>query len=310
VWEVGKAGLDKRGIAEMARAGELQRAAFTGSYVALGAVITGTLSYLLSGEPPEGKDFFYPRTGEMNPDGTPKRLNTPLYNREFASIYSHVKTEGLEAGMTKLVTNKASGVFGLVGSLWTGLDSMGREFRDPNDRLYQKAEQTVQWLFGEEIQPISMEGIRNSDSPVLKALSVAGFGPAPKYAMETEVQGEVKATYHKYNSGKATPYEKAVMSKDASKLRKAYEKDAPEYEQLLTDMIKKYDLTPKEVSKLETRVSNNDSHLFMFNKLTWQQQKRILDKHWHEMSDEDRENYLRVSNRDHMRHNYVPPEEK
>jgi hypothetical protein len=43
----------------------------------------------------------------------------------------------------------------------------------------------------------------------------------------------------------------------------------------------------------------------MFARLTWQQQKRILD----DMTKEERKKFLPHSNQEHLRRRYKPPEE-
>ena len=72
-------------------------------------------------------------------------------------------------------------------------------------------------------------------------------------------------------------------------------------------MQQKYDLTATEQQKLAQTVLRNQTfnpYLSMFQRLTWQQQKRLLDK----MSEEERAEYLPRSNRQHLRYTYEEPE--
>lgn len=310
VVEAAKAPFTKGSLREKAKTGQIDRALFATYYVALGMAYTGLLSYFLSGEPPEDLDYFYPRSGETDPDGKPKRLNTPFFTREFASIYKHMQNEGVVGGLTHLVMNKASGVIGLTTMMIAGVDGLGREIRDPESPAYKQVLQTINGIW-EDIQPISyagMENIATGKGTSVDVLEIGGFSPAPKYATQTRMQGEVKSMFQKYFGAKRTPYEKAVYSDAARKLREAADNRDPEYYKILREMQTKFDLTPTEIRRLQTSIQRReDPFLRMFARLPWQRQKMLLDKHWHEMEQAERQEYLRHANKEHLRYSYQPP---
>lgn len=305
--EIVKAPFTKGGLQEKARTGQLDRALFAAFYVAMATAVTGLMSKALSNMWPTGEDYFYPRTGEMNSDGTPKRVNTPFFTREIASIMKHVKAEGLMAGMTDLVEAKGSGVWSTMKEVATGVNSLGQEIRDPDGTLYQKLKQTVGALLKEN-QPIAMQKSSAADSVKAKALSFAGFNEAPKYATQPEFVTDIKKTFQKYHGRPLTPYENAAYSDEVHELRK-YQDSPDDYDRMLDAIQFKYDLTDNEIAKLDKKVGKGeDPTLTLFGQLDWRQQKKILDKHWNEMSEDQQEDYLKRSNKEHLRDNYEPPQ--
>lgn len=297
-------------LKEIAKQGGVDRTLFALSYVGGALLLAGVMTYAFTGQMPEGQDWFYPRIGGTDAEGKPKRVNTPYFTREFAAIYSHMQKEGVVPGLTHLVTNKASGVIGLTGAIAGGVDSLDREVRDPNAPAYKQLEQTLAFVF-RDVAPISAESVRQGATKKEQALSFAGFTNAPKYATETPLEAAISSTFQKYYGAKLTPYDRAAYSDDARKLRRMLEQDSPEYDNQLTQMEQKYDLTPAESRKLERNLARGTSaFLQMFSRLEWKQQKKILDEHWNEMTPDEQDDFLKRSNKEHLRNNYEPPEKR
>ncbi|CAK0777608.1 hypothetical protein CCP3SC15_580001 [Gammaproteobacteria bacterium] len=302
--DVGRAVATEKPLKQVAAAGGLDRTMFVASYTAGALMLSGIMSYLLSGNKPEGLDYFYPQTGEKNPDGSPKRVNTPYYTREFAGIYKHMQNEGVLPGLHKLVMNKASGVIGMTEEIFTGVNGLGREIRDPDGTFFQKLSQTLAYEL-KSIQPISAQDRGPTRSTQEAVLSTTGFSPAPKYATETAAEGKIKATFLKYYGAKLTPYEKVAFSEDARDLRELHDAGMQaEYQKKLNEIAKKKELTAQEKQNLRQRTREKTSHFEkMFKRLNWQQQRKILD----EMTPEERKVYLPLSNATHLRRHYKPP---
>jgi hypothetical protein len=290
--------------------GELDRPLFVSYYTAQALAYGGLLTWALSGEQPQGlNDYVYPRTGEMTPEGRPERVNTMFYPREFASIYHHVEKEGLVGGLGHLASSKASGVVGLTSEWARGVNDFGEEVRDPDAPAFKQLEQQLASTM-EELQPISIGAIRESTSEFRTRsalLNLSGFSPAPKYVTETKTEGLIKGTFRKYFTHTQTPYDKAEFSDDRRKLSKAFEAgDSETYSTVMEKMQEKFDLTGTEIRRLERSLAKGEDPLLkMFSRLTWRQQKKILDQ----MTEEEREAYLPHSNKEHLRYSYEPPEE-
>jgi hypothetical protein len=298
------------GLAEKVSRGELDRALFVTFYTVQSLAYGGLITYLLTGEPPEEWiDYIYPKNGEKNPDGTDQRVSTMFYAREFAAISKHMEHEGVIAGLGQTALNKASPAIGMVRDWAQGVNYFGEEIRNPDAPLYKQLEQTLRHTF-KELEPISTMSMRKGAevTPKIAALSVMGFTEAPKYAIETHTQGAIRSTFMKYFGKKRTPYERAEYSDDARKLRALYADRTKrnEYFDLLRKMEKEYGFTRTERQRMHMAIrKNEDPYPKMFARLTWQQQKRILD----DMTPEERRVYLPHSNKEHLRRKYRPPEE-
>lgn len=309
VMDLGQFATKEGSVAQKIKSGMLDRPLFVGYYTAQALAYGGLLTWALSGKAPQGlMDYLYPQNGEENPDGTPQRVTTMFYPREFAAIYKHMENEGMLPGLNHLAQNKASGVIGLTAEWATGVNSFGQEIRDPDAPAFKKLTQTLAYTLS-GLEPISVSAIRQqaSTSPVkTTVMNVAGFGPAPKYVTESPTEAKIKYIYQKYQAPRQTPYERARFSEDSKKLKRYYEAgDQDKYGDLINQMQEKYQLTPKDLKRLESKLRNDSNPILeMFSHLPWQQQKKLLDL----MTDEERETYLPISNKDHLRYSYEPPE--
>lgn len=301
----------KGGIVQRVQEGQLHRPLFVTFYSAQSMAYAGLMTWALAGEFPSALiDYLYPKSGEENPDGSPQRLTTMFYPREFAAIGKHMQHEGVLGGLAHTAMNKASPVMGLVHDWATNVDSFGAEISDPDAPAYQRLQQKLAHSLG-SIQPIAVSAIREqqTDKPVKNAaLNFMGFSPAPKYATETKTQGAIKHLYQKYHTKKQTPYERARFSQEARDMRKAYEADDMDrFGEILDGLIDKYELTASDQKRLQQTISRNlDPYESMFKRLTPDQQMKLLDK----MTEEERDTYLRIANKTKVRFRWVPPEER
>lgn len=297
-------------VTQKAKSGMLDRPLFVAFYTTQAMAYGGLMTWAMTGKPPSGLiDYVYPKIGEKE-DGTPERVTTMFYPREFMSIYKHMENEGVVGGLGHLAASKASGVIGLTSEWARGVDSFGKEIRDPDAPAYKQLEQTLAHTLV-ELEPISVSAMKKqgSENPVRDTiLNISGFGPAPKYVTESKTESLIKGTFQKYFGSKQTPYERAQYSEERRELKKLYaDGDGDAYDELLQKMIDKYELTGKEQRKLEQSIAKSEDPLnSMFERLTWRQQKKILDQ----MTNEERENFLPMASRQHLRYSYEPPEPK
>lgn len=297
----------KGGLKERIARGELDRPLFVAFYTAQSLMYGGLLTWAFTGEPPdEWKDYYWPAIGKDD-NGKDKRINTMFYSKEFASIAEHIKQDGVLKGLSKTAVNKASGIFGITGQVWTGLDDFGKEYRDPNGTKMEKLVQTMDYVM-EEMTPISVGGILRGDGSIGSFVrNVAGFSDAPAYATRGEAEAAIRKTWTTYNAKTQTSFERAAYSKEMKELREAYDEDDYEkYDAKFDSMVEQFQLTAEDRKNIRKALRRERTpEQSMFQSLTWQQQKRLLDK----MSDEDREIYLPYSNRAHLRNRYETPEE-
>jgi hypothetical protein len=291
--DIAKAAKADGTIASKAAAGMLDRPLFVAFYTAQSLAYGGMLTWALSGQAPQKLlDYIYPKSGEKNPDGTDARLNTMFYAREFAAAYKHMQTEGVVAGTTQFFLNKASPVVGMVKDWAKNVDYFGKEISDPEAPAYIRLAQKLSHVM-QELEPMSISSVKRSSTDTVKsyALSIAGFGPAPKYATETPTEMAIKSAFRKYHGTSITPYEKAEYGDEAKKLKKAYAAgDTEEYGKQLLAMKEKYNLTPRQIQSMR-KSAGVDPTLKMFKALSPKQQKEILKQ----MPEEERLKYLRYA---------------
>lgn len=298
-------------LVEKVKSGDLDRSLFVMFYTTQVMLYSGLITWAMTGElPTELADYLYPKSGDKDNKGNDERLTTPFYPREFSAIAKHIEHEGVGPGMWHVISNKASGVLGLVRQWATGVDWRGHEFRDPNSPWHQQMRDTLGATL-QDLEPISVGQLRESKGTTKDVVtSVTGFNKAPKYVTQSTTEAHISTLYRKYYGAKQTPYETALISTDRRKLAKLYDEGkAVEYSDLLDKMMVKYDLTAAEQGRLARNImkrgTDYNPYLTMFERLTWQQQKRLLD----DMSPEERETYLPRANKEHLRFSYEEPTE-
>jgi hypothetical protein len=293
--DLGRAAVEKGSMKEKLASGILDRPVFAAYYVGSALAIGGVMHYMLSGKPPEQLiDYTHPQSGEKDQYGKPVRLNTMFYTREFEGLYKHMEQEGAVSGLTDFVKNKGSGLMEMSRTALTGINSLGDDIRNPEDPAYKQFEQTLaNTLTG--LNTISIEAINKSTGPTGKkvGLSVLGFTPAGKYISETVLEGQISDRFNRYVRPQEKPFQAVEMSKDTKQLRELYAKDDPKYDDKLETVAKKYDMTSKDVHKMEKvfaspKEQEFDPSVYMFSKLPWEEQKPLLDK----MSEAERDTYL------------------
>lgn len=317
--DVGQALTKPGSIVKKAKSGMLDRPLMLTFYGAQALGIGGLMTWGMTHEPPKTlKDYYLPRTGGTNPDGSEARVNTMFYTKEIASFGKHVETQGVGTGLSNLVASKASGLIGLALEAYKGINDWGEEIRDPNDKWYNQVGQTLSAM-APELEPISITAVQKQvgsnlldkaqRDPGATVRAIAGFTPAPKYMTESATDARIDQTYNKYYAKKQTPYEKAQYSKETRELKQLHEaSDEEGFDEKLQSIQDKYSLTEKEIRKLRTRSQkDSDPQLAKFKGFSdnWQLQKDILDK----ATPEEREKLLPLSNKVHLRHHYEEPVE-
>lgn len=294
--DIGQGLVKPGGLANKARAGDLDRPMFSMYYLTQALGYGGLMTWAMTGKPPTSlTDYIYPQTGEQGADGKPLRVSTMFYTREIASLVKHSEQEGVISGLTDIVRSKAAGTIGLIQEWATGLNDFGQEIRDPNAPAYKQLEQTLAHTLV-DLQPISVTGAAGKDAKG-KVLSGLGFNPAPKYATQSPGEAAISQTYDKYYAPKETPYDSAARSQDAKTLHQAYATgDDAGFDGKLEAMQEKYKLTGTEIKQMVRDMARGKTgEASMFQHFTWEQQKAILDK----MTPAERERFAPFVNRQH-----------
>jgi hypothetical protein len=196
VRELGGAAFDVANIGKRivdAKAGKLtdplltHRMAYAMALPLVVGTMGGITTYLLTGEHPrELKDYFFPRTGRTNPDGTDERISFPSYVKDVAAFK--------EQGPKKTVLNKLHPMVSAIGDMLDNKDFYGTEIRHPDDPALSQVGELAEHV-GKQFEPFSFRGYRqareNQDPKSMAAAAFLGITRAPKYVTQTPAQKEM-----------------------------------------------------------------------------------------------------------------------
>jgi len=184
--------------------------AYSSTALALG----GMMTYMLSGQSPQDLlDYVFPRTGGLNPDGTPRRVNTMFYTREVPMAAKHIQDEGgglwgAVWGMKNMLQNKL--MVQPFSELLNNRSYYGYEIHDPDAPALDQARQVASYFLKNQLNPMAVSGyqraIETGGTPGKEGvLSFLGFGPAPGYVSRSATQNYIAALARKYNQPEVKP---------------------------------------------------------------------------------------------------------
>lgn len=145
--------------------------------------IGGVIMYLATGQTPqELKDYFFPRTGRVLPNGEPERFNIPSYVKDvLETAKDPVRT----------VAGKLHPLVHATVDFLENKDFEGREIRNPEDPLLRQFAEVLGFA-GRQLLPISTRNaVRQSEAGAShgrQALSFLGLNPAPREITRTKAE--------------------------------------------------------------------------------------------------------------------------
>jgi hypothetical protein len=202
------------------------KVAFVVAYASTAMLIAGAMTYMFTGEQPNGLDFFFPRIGGTNPDGSPRRVTTMFYTREVPMLMKHIEEHGgnVATGAADMLYNKM--MFEPIKELYENRDYFGNDIYNENSPFYRQAAQAVTHLFGEQFNPMSVSGSRRAlqtgGQPWEAGLSFLGFGPAPAYAEKSATQNRIAYLFGRHVAPYSRPEGIGELSKARGDIRNEY----------------------------------------------------------------------------------------
>jgi len=191
----------------------------------------------MSGENPEGMDYYMPRISGVNPDGSPRRISNMFYTREIPMAAKHVEEQGgwddprnIAKGLGNMLWNKM--MFEPAVELFNNRDYYGYNIMDESSPWYQQMYQMGKFIMTDQFNPITLSGAKralqatgkwNDDDSALNKLkkiisepegqlALAGFGPAPAYAAKTATLNRLYHLFGHYVSPMERPMkEREIM---------------------------------------------------------------------------------------------------
>jgi len=105
--------------------------------------------YLMTGKWPEDwRDYYMPRTGELDAQGREARVNHPSYVKDLISMRHHPLTT---------VQHALNPLLGVIADLWQNKDFYGVQLFKPGDKLLNQMEDVGLFL-GKQFVPFSVSG--------------------------------------------------------------------------------------------------------------------------------------------------------
>ncbi len=139
---------------------------------------------LMSGKrPEEPKDYFYPQTGRLNPDGTWERIIWPGYHKDWYGWTTQPWTTA---------RNKLHPLATMLAYSVQNEDFFGTEIRHPGDPMFDQVKDLLE--FGaEQMLPFSVRNVQRLKDTGRKPetswlMGMAGVLPAPQYVVQTDAQ--------------------------------------------------------------------------------------------------------------------------
>jgi hypothetical protein len=153
--------------------------------VVLYAVIGAVIMKILTGKgPQQPKDYFFPKTGRQNPDGSDERLSLPTYAKDwFAYGTQPVRT----------LKNKIHPFWGVITDLAQNKDFFNIQIRNPKDPLSKQILEVVKFV-GSEFLPLSARNYQKMQKAEPNQqkknfwVSLTGITSAPSYITRTPAQ--------------------------------------------------------------------------------------------------------------------------
>ena len=141
-------------------------------------MVAGTLGaaihYMATGQwPEELKDYFYPKSGGVNPDGTAARVSLPTYMKDVFAYATHPGTT---------LSHKVHPLISTVLAMMANKDYYGIKIANEDDKWHEQAMSELKFL-GKQAVPFSLTGTQKlaqaGASPLALAGSLVGVAPAP-----------------------------------------------------------------------------------------------------------------------------------
>jgi hypothetical protein len=137
------------------KSGVTPRLAYTLALPAVIALHGAMLQYALTGKGPDQLlDYFYPKTGRQNPDGSEERIAMPSYMKDEISYGSGFRL-GPERGMRQVATtlgHKANPELAMTLEMMRNRDFYGTKIRNEDDPIVKQAGDTMKYI-GAQFEP-------------------------------------------------------------------------------------------------------------------------------------------------------------
>lgn len=211
--------------------------------------IGALLTRLMTGKAPqELKDYFFPRTGETNADGTPVRLALPTYLKDVYAYATHP---------LQTIAHKAHPAITAAIEMLENRDYYGNKIRNEDDPMIRQATDELEF-FGKQFVPFSAQGVMQMKGQPLskQIMPMVGLTPAPRDLSETPAE-QLARQIDEEDPGKPRTQQEADRSQQQWKLVGALRQNPDQREQLLADAQAAGTIRPDQSREMVKRSTEN-----------------------------------------------------
>jgi len=209
-----------------------QRMLYALIYPIVFGTIGAILHYLMTGEKPkEIKDYYYPKTGAKNTDGSDERLQMATQMKEPFAMEEAIRKEGIIKGPATVAMHKISPPWPTFVELIENKDYYGIKISDAPFGTEQWGIDLANFIY-EALEPISISARSRFQREGIKNIGFLGLSPAPRYITRTITQKNIFD---------------AVANEWGQKTKSKFEGEQYEIRSDVRSKIKKNILTTKEL---------------------------------------------------------------
>ncbi len=243
-----------------------QKMAYTIGAIATYTIMGATIGYLAGRPPEELKDYFFPKTGNKNPDGSDERLSLPTYAKDWWA-YSTRPTTTLK--------HKLHPIWSMIADMLQNEDFYGTEIRHKDDPFMKQMLDVFEYAIN-QFKPFSVKNyermVKSGDVPAgALAVSATGIISAPSYITRTEAQQQM----YKYIIARLPRGARTKEKFEKNQLRKQLLEYARAGRKLeLYDISKQF--TEKELGRIYTEASKTPFAM-SFKRLTAEEALHVYE---------------------------------
>jgi hypothetical protein len=258
------------GAADIVRGRFTHRAAYAIGLPMTVGLAGAVTQYLYTGQGPhELKDYFFPRTGRVNPDGNEERVQLPSYVKDLVSYSNHP---------WQTVKNKIQPFLGMLTDMLSNKDFYQNEIRNPHDPFMVQLQQEAKYLAGQFI-PFGVRNAlqqrREGQSLATQAQSFVGITPAPRELVRTPAQNLISEYQAERGHGSGTPEEQADRQRRADITRGV--RSGQITPKQLGDSMRAGALSREQAGGILRR-ENEPAWTNQFRSLTWEEGEQVYAK--------------------------------
>jgi hypothetical protein len=255
--ELGGGALDALAAGKTLASGQKPEFTHRMAYLVAMPMLTGLMGaitqYMLTGKGPEElKDYFFPKTGELDPQGREVRLTLPSYMKDVAH-YLHDPVGTL--------TGKVHPAIALATDMLNNKDFFGRPIRNSDDPVVKQVLDEAQHV-AEQFEPMgianALKAHRAQTTTGEQAAAFVGVVKAPQWlSMSPAEQLAQKLVASRMGPGTTAPDQDKLDAKSRllSQLRNGTQEQRQQAAQQLDQMVQSGKLTKREAHNLAVNAS-------------------------------------------------------